>query len=147
MAYQAPDATQFKARFPEFSAIGDPLIEALLEEASLFADERWQDADRRVAVLHLAAHAAQQSRLAQLQFGTSSEGSSEEDDESMMYVKTIRFADREVTWDRKSSSSSSKLFVDQTAKAGSPYEATIYGQTYLRLRERNIGGPVTIDGF
>lgn len=144
MAYEAPTAEEFKARFPEFAAIGDPLIGILLDEAGLFADVRWSDADRKVAVLHLAAHAAQQFQLMQAAAGIITGGSSSEETLGEMYVKSVKFADREVTWEKPKTKTTEGMAVSTMPKLGSVYSETIYGQLYLRLLRRNVGGPVVI---
>jgi hypothetical protein len=141
MAYVPPNAATFKARFPEFASLTDPFIQILLDEADIFTDGRWVDRDRSVAVLHLAAHAAQQSLLAQQEFSSSS-GDSNTTDDSFLFVKTIRFSDREITWDKKKSSGSSSS--SSSSRMGSPYADTIYGQRFLQLRQRNIGGPLVV---
>jgi hypothetical protein len=143
MAYTTPTKETFKARFSEFASLGDDLIDILLSEADLFADQRWSDADRTVGVLHLAAHAAQQALLAQAAFGTSGSHTTTDDD-TFLFVKSVRFADREVTFDRRRAAASSSS--GGGSSMHSPYSDTSYGQMYLRLRSRNIGGPIVLIG-
>lgn len=56
MAYTAPTAADLKARFPEFAAVSDTLINLILEEASAQVGETWLERDRKPATLYLAAH-------------------------------------------------------------------------------------------
>lgn len=57
MAYVAPTPTSFKARFPEFSALGNDYVALILVEAARSTDATWinQD-DRAAAEMYLAAH-------------------------------------------------------------------------------------------
>lgn len=56
MAYTAPTAADLKARFPEFAAVSDTLINLILEEASARVGDTWLERDRKPATLYLAAH-------------------------------------------------------------------------------------------
>ena len=57
MSYIAPTFRDFLQRFPEFQGMPDDgIVLAVVDEAMLEVDEGWGDADRRTAVLHLAAH-------------------------------------------------------------------------------------------
>lgn len=54
--YTIPTAAEFKARFPEFSAVGDDLITLVIAESEPSVGETWLDTDRRPAVMYLTAH-------------------------------------------------------------------------------------------
>jgi hypothetical protein len=56
MVYTPPTAADLKARFPEFSAVSDTLIDLLLAEAGAQVGETWVERDRKPATLYLAAH-------------------------------------------------------------------------------------------
>lgn len=151
MAYSIPTKEDFKARFPEFADLGDPLIVLLLEEADAFTDARWDDRDRKIAVLHLAAHAALQITLTQSAFAaaagssSSSEGGSTTTD--TQEIKSVSFGSSSVTFGSASTKSSSSIASSSSSpglRVGAAYVDTIYGQMFLSLRRRNIGGPVVV---
>lgn len=56
MAYVQPTASDLKARFPEFTAVSDALVNLILAEASAQVGETWLERDRKPATLYLAAH-------------------------------------------------------------------------------------------
>lgn len=56
MAYVPPTASDFKARFPEFTAVADTLVNMILAEAIPQVGETWVERDRKPATLYLAAH-------------------------------------------------------------------------------------------
>ena len=56
MAYVPPTATDLKARFPEFTAVSDTLVDLILAEAIGQVGETWIERDRKPATLYLAAH-------------------------------------------------------------------------------------------
>lgn len=56
MAYVPPTASDLKARFPEFTAVSDTLVNLILAEASAQVGETWLERDRTPATLYLAAH-------------------------------------------------------------------------------------------
>lgn len=51
-----PTAAEFKARYPRFSTVGDPLADAVLADAMAQIDDRWDAGDQRPAVMAYAAH-------------------------------------------------------------------------------------------
>lgn len=144
MAYTIPDVGLFKARFPEFASLGDPLLTLLLMEADNYTDARWNEKDRTIAVLHLAAHAAQQALIAQKLFiaETETTGSTDPFTDESLYISAVRFSDREVSFNRKVRSTTTTTQSSQ--QMGLPYNQTPYGQEFLRLRRRNIGGPIVL---
>lgn len=56
MAYTPPNAAALKARFPEFAAVPDAIINLILAEAEAQVGECWIERDRSPATLYLAAH-------------------------------------------------------------------------------------------
>ncbi|MCO5085149.1 MAG: DUF4054 domain-containing protein [Mesorhizobium sp.] len=56
MTYVPPTAADLKARFPEFTAVSNTLIDLILAEAIPQVGESWLERDRRPATLYLAAH-------------------------------------------------------------------------------------------
>jgi len=59
MSYTEPTVDTFHARFPEFDAIDDELIEFALADASRRVDKSWKEGDYDTAIFFLAAHFVQ----------------------------------------------------------------------------------------
>lgn len=56
MAYTAPDAGTFKARYPEFAPVSDTLINLVLAESFDEVGDTWLERDRARAQMLLTAH-------------------------------------------------------------------------------------------
>jgi len=56
MPYTKPTVDQFRVKFPTFSGVGNPTIQAAIDEASASVDQSWIEADSQPAILYLAAH-------------------------------------------------------------------------------------------
>lgn len=56
MAYVPPTSADLKARFSEFAAVPDTLVNLILAEAQAQVGETWLERDRKPATLYLAAH-------------------------------------------------------------------------------------------
>jgi len=56
MVYVPPTAADLKARFSEFAAVPDTLVNLILAEAQAQVGETWLERDRKPATLYLAAH-------------------------------------------------------------------------------------------
>lgn len=56
MPYTKPTVDQFRTKFPTFSGVGNPTIQAAIDEASASVDQSWIEADFQPAILYLAAH-------------------------------------------------------------------------------------------
>ena len=56
MPYTRPTTDQFRVKFPTFSGVGNPTIQAAIDEASASVDQSWIEADFQPAILYLAAH-------------------------------------------------------------------------------------------
>lgn len=56
MPYTKPTTDQFRVKFPTFSGVGNPTIQAAIDEASASVDPSWIEADYQPAILYLAAH-------------------------------------------------------------------------------------------
>lgn len=56
MAYVAPTATTFKARYPEFAPVSDALVGLIIDEAIVQVGDTWLERDRARAQMLLAAH-------------------------------------------------------------------------------------------
>lgn len=56
MAYTTPTAADFKARFPEFTAVADALINLIIAEQEPQVGVTWIERDRVPALMFLVAH-------------------------------------------------------------------------------------------
>lgn len=56
MPYTKPTVDQFRVKFPTFSGVGNPTVQAAIDEASASVDQSWIEADYQPAILYLAAH-------------------------------------------------------------------------------------------
>lgn len=130
MAYTAPTATEFKARFsPTFDNVGDPRVEAVLAEAVDHVDTSWREADYAPAINYWTAHTlvvegalgGDLSAIAGIQAGRP--------------VSSFSLGDASVSFEKGGASGS----------GSSPYSATSYGQQYLALLMANKGGPRVIN--
>lgn len=126
MAYTAPNAADFKARFPEFAAVPDPQITAVLGEVTTsYVDDSWREADYAPAIMYYTAHLlAQQGVLAPAGLpGPNTVGP----------VTSFRLGDASVGYGSRAGAGS--------GSSGSSLDATFYGQEYQRLLRANRGGP------
>lgn len=51
-----PSAAEFKARYPEFTGVGDTLVDLMIAEALSMVDDDWIATDQKPAILAFAAH-------------------------------------------------------------------------------------------
>lgn len=56
MAYVAPTYEEFIARFPIFADKDQPLVDAIILEATNTIDTTWREVDYKPAIMYLAAH-------------------------------------------------------------------------------------------
>lgn len=127
MAYVAPTAADVKARFPEFAAVDDTVVDAVLAEAGSFVDASWIESDRATAELFYTAH-----ELVMAGQGTSAAAKVSQVGD----FTRIKSGDLEVTRGGGSGESSSAA----TGTLG----ATRYGLKFLELRARSFPGIISI---
>lgn len=121
--------TDFKARFPEFSAIDDSRIQFFLDDAELEVGEAaWGDLYEK-GVMLLAAHFLQ---LELERLDDDSSGSSTEN-----RVTSKKVGDVQVNFARATASDASEDWYLQTS----------YGAEYLRLKIRMGMGAVAVGGW
>jgi hypothetical protein len=123
MAYTAPDAAALKVRFPAFASVADETVDYWLEDARLTVTDAWDEADRAVAEMLLAAH-----NMAMQGLGTAGGAVA---NLAAMGVTDFKSASMSVSFDAASV---------RTSK-GSGYDATTYGQQFKVYLRRNVGGP------
>lgn len=123
MAYVTPTAATFKARFPEFAAVSDALIDLIIAEIEPQIDESWQETDRAPAIMYRVAHI-----LARGGYLTGDTGSSVTGPMKRRTVGdvTVEFAGISTS----NGGSGSAAF----------YGTTPYGQEYWLILQRNHSG-------
>lgn len=124
MAYTAPTAADLKARFPEFAAVSDTLINLILEEASAQVGETWLERDRKPATLYLAAHLltmeGEPGRSATGQSGAATGP-----------VRRRKVGDVEVEF-------AGAVSVSATGDTRSAYDLSAYGRQFMVLLRKNF---------
>lgn len=122
MAYTAPTAADFKARFPVFAGLSDAFVDLLLGEAKLAVDDTWlSQGDYTTGVLYLAAHLAATDKSQATDEGDA--GGSGGD------IASESWGPMSVSYTKDASSTG-----DNTA---SQYSTTEYGRRFLSLLRKN----------
>ena len=138
-----PTVAEFRAMFPEFSDVDDAHIQVYLDIAMEWVDTYWFPRDAKVAVMYAAAHFLSlhdQASGGEISGEGEVGGGGVVDPElGKIWVKTVRFRDRQVTYDRVGTDLQ-KQSGGSGASASSEefWEATPYGQMYLSYRRRNV---------
>lgn len=125
MAYEVPTPTTFKARFPEFTAVSDALVQLVLNDAIDQVGDTWLERDRARAQMLLAAHILTMEG----EPGRTENGSSGATAGTGI-IKRDKVGDVETEFATPSSSGS--------GSALSAYGLTFYGQQYLELLRKNF---------
>lgn len=126
MAYVVPTPAQLKTMFPEFSTVGDTVVQTYIVLANRFVDETWLGADFTNAIMFLAAHF-----LAIMGYGKSADTYT-----NLSIFQTIRSGSLTLTRFDKSQQSEDVM----------NFKATRYGKMYRMLLQMNKGGPRVVGG-
>lgn len=128
MPYTPPSVSDLKARFPEFTAVSDALVNLILNgEAIPRVGEDWYERDRKTATLYLAAHLL----AAEGEPDRSTGGASS----STGPIKRERAGDTEIEYAVTTSSA------DVTA---GDYASSTYGRRFLELLRLNFPAVVAV---
>lgn len=127
MAYEAPTPTTFKARYPEFTAVSDALVQLVLNDAIGDVGDTWLEKDRARAQMLLAAHIL----TVEGEPGRTENGSSGATAGSGL-IKRDKVGDVETEFAAPSSSG------DGSSSLLAAYAQTFYGRQYLELMRRNF---------
>lgn len=134
-----PSVDDFKTKLPQLADEDDANIAASLELASMFVDPLvWTEKDYATGVIYLAAHYLLQQKALS---STSGSGGSSSGAET--YVSSVSFSDRKVSYGLVKSSSSGG---SSGALSDADLSKTMYGQVYMRLRQRNVPMSVVLTG-
>jgi hypothetical protein len=137
-----PTVAEFRAAFPEFADVADPTIQLYLDIGMLWVDTFWFNPDAKIAAMYAAAHfLALHDRASGGQIsgggGSGGGGGVVDPDIGLIWAKSIRFRDRQVTYERVSAAAE-KVSSGSTVTGSSEFwESTPYGQLYLSFRRRN----------
>ncbi len=129
MALNKPTPTEFKARYPEFAPVGDPLCQLIIDEAAGYMDEDWTEADQKPAMMALTAH------LLSIQGypGRLAEGGGFDPGLSHRSMKSRTVGDVSVTFGGGDSSGGSGY-----GGLMSTLQTTVYGQTFAHYMQVNV---------
>jgi hypothetical protein len=132
MAYQAPTPATFKARYPEFAAVSDALVQLVLNDAIGDVGETWVEKDRARAQMLLTAH----NLTMEGEPGRTVDGASGAT-AGTGTVKRDKVGDVETEFATPSASGAGGSTL-------SAYASTFYGQQYLELLRRNFAGVAVV---
>lgn len=129
MAWTAPTATEFKARFPAFASVDDDVVNVVLAEAGLQVDETWvSEADFKQGINLLTAHILTMD-------GHGAGAEAESAAAGALGFKTMKSGN--LTLERFSAS-------EAGSGSGDTLGLTIYGKRFIDLRKRNIPGVTVV---
>lgn len=128
MAEVTITSADLKARYPEFAAVDDFYVGAVLAEAALSVDESWIASTRIPATLALAAH---MMSLEGEPARTANGGSV-----VTAEVKRVKVGDVETEFNVAASTSG--------AGGADDYGSSLYGVTFLRYRRRSFPGILVV---
>lgn len=128
MAYVAPTATEFKARFPQFAALTDQYVQFFLDEATNTIDTSWRESDYKTAILYLAAHLVTEEQATTGAGGGTGTGSG--------IVSSESFGGMSISYDTSKSAND--------AAAGSQWGSTEYGRRFYLMLKANKPAIVSI---
>lgn len=139
-----PTVAEFRAAFPEFANVSDPQVQLYLDIAMQWVDTYWYSPDAKIAVMFAAAHYLSMHDQASggeiTGEGEAGGGGGVVDPElGKIWVKSVRFRDRQVTYDRVGADSQKASSSGGSVAASDEFwSATNYGQMYLSFRRRNV---------
>lgn len=129
MAWTAPTASEFKARFPAFASVSDDVVNTVLAEAALQVDETWvSEADFKQGINLLTAHLLTMD-------GHGAGAEAESAAAGALGFKTMKSGN--LTLERFSAS-------EAGSGSGDTLGLTIYGKRFIDLRNRNIPGVAVV---
>jgi hypothetical protein len=142
-----PTVQEFRDAFPEFASATDGQIQMALDTGMVWVDVWWFMPDAKMSVMYAAAHYLYLHDKASGGMITGGGGSGGgtppviDSEAGLIWVKSVRFRDRQVTYERVSgsadggSSSSGEKF---TTSASEFWESSPYGVLYLSFQRRNV---------
>ena len=140
-----PTIQEFRNAFPEFQNASDEQIQFALDTGMTWIDDWWFWPDAKLAVMYAAAHYLtlhDRASGGMITGGSGTGGGTPpviDPEAGLIWVKSVRFRDRQVTYDRVSGGADAKGETSKvTTSAGEFWEQTPYGQMLLSYRRRNV---------
>jgi hypothetical protein len=141
-----PTIEEFRKAFPEFQSATDDQIQMALDTAMTWVDVWWFWPDAKLAVMYAAAHYLWLHDKASGGLITGGGGTGGgtppvvDSEAGLIWVKSVRFRDRSVTYDRVSGSASGTESKTEKVSSSSEdfWNSSPYGQLYLSFRRRNV---------
>ena len=142
-----PTIDEFRKAFPEFANATDDQIQMAIDTGMTWVDTFWFWPDVKLAVMYAAAHylwihdRASGGLITKGSDGGIDGGAAPVDPEiGQIWVKSVRFRDRMVTYDRVGAASTpgGGGGSGTTTTASKFWEASPYGQMYLSYQRRNV---------
>lgn len=142
-----PTIQEFRAAFPEFASATDDQIQMAIDTAMTWIDTWWFWPDAKLAVMYAAAHYLwlhDKASGGMITGGTGTGGGGTppviDSEAGLIWVKTVRFRDRSVTYDRVSGAASGSNASTEkvTSSAQDFWNSSPYGQLYLSFLRRNV---------
>jgi hypothetical protein len=130
--------------FPEFSEVSDEMVQLRLDEGMLWVDAFWYPVDAKFAVLYAAAHyLSLHDKASGGEISSGEEGggggSVVDPEIGKVWIKSVRFRDRSISYERVGASDEQQSGSGSEAAASAEFwESTPYGQMYLSYRRRNV---------
>jgi len=138
-----PTVEEFRAAFPEFSGVSDERVQLYLDIGMLWVDPAfWWFTDAKIAAMYAAAHFLSlhdQASGGEISGEGGLGGGGVVDPEvGTIWVKSVRFRDRQVSYERVGTEQPKTSSGGSTAASSEFWESTPYGQMYLAFRRRNV---------
>jgi Protein of unknown function (DUF4054) len=141
-----PTIAEFRAAFPELAGASDDQIQMAIDTGMTWVDTWWFWPDAKLAVMYAAAHylwLQDKASGGMITGGGGSGGGTPpvvDPEVGLIWVKTVRFRDRLVTYDRVSGSAAgTEGKTDKvTSSAQDFWNSSPYGQLYLSFLRRNV---------
>lgn len=139
-----PTVAEFRVMFPEFSEVSDEMVQLRLDEGMLWVDAFWYPVDAKFAVLYAAAHyLSLHDKASGGEISSGEEGggggSVVDPEIGKVWIKSVRFRDRSISYERVGASDTKESGSGSEAAASAEFwESTPYGQMYLSYRRRNV---------
>jgi Protein of unknown function (DUF4054) len=141
-----PTIAEFRAAFPEFASASDDQVQMAIDTAMTWVDVWWFWPDAKLAVMYAAAHYLWLHDKASGGLITGGGGSGGgtppviDSEAGLIWVKSVRFRDRSVTYDRVSGAAGGESSKTEhiTSSSEDFWNSSPYGQLYLSFRRRNV---------
>jgi len=143
-----PTVAEFRNAFPEFSGATDGQVQTALDTGMLWIDTFWFKPDDKMAVMYAAAHYLYLHDRASGGMITGGGGTGGgtppviDSEAGLIWVKSVRFRDRQVTYERVSGAAAGDSGGGSgetvTSSAKDFWESSPYGQLYLSFQRRNV---------